>query len=340
MPSRNGAPETPTPHVIIARSPLRLSLGGGGTDLPSFYQRHCGFVIAAAIDRYVYVAVHEPFVERIILKYARTERVRSVDAIRHPIIREALRLVGARNRLEIASMSDIPAGTGLGSSGSFTTALLQVLHALAGNEISATALAAQACHIEIDRLGEPVGKQDPYIAAVGGITAFTIRESGEVEVDPLKLSSATVAALQQHTLLYFTGLTRRASSILGHQDTQTRHDDQSMIENLNAIKRIGRDIKNVLESGNLRCFGELMHAHWQYKRTRSPNMTNSSIDRCYEVARANGALGGKVVGAGGGGFLMLYSEDPERVRRAMNTFGLTEVPVHFDFAGAKVIARP
>jgi len=250
-----------------------------------------------------------------------------------------LRLLHAGGRLEIASMSDIPAGTGLGSSGSFTTALLKGLHLLAKHQVLPTNLAEQACHIEIERLGEPVCKQDQYIAACGGITAFTIDESGSVAVESLRLSSDTLHALEDNMLLFFTGFTRSAGKILEHQDAQTRHDDSAMIENLNVIKRIGYDVRKVLEAGDMRCFGELMHVHWQHKRERSPNMTNSDIDRCYQFARDNGALGGKLVGAGGGGFLMLYGEDKTCLRRAMSSMGLREVRFRFDFEGTKLVAE-
>ncbi len=325
--------------MIITRSPLRLSLGGGGTDLPSYYERCGGFVISAAIDKYVYVAVHEPFEDKIILKYSKTELVSSADQVQHPLIREALKLVGRTARVEIASMSDIPAGAGLGSSGSFTTALLKALHALGRNHVPPSALAEQACQIEIDRLGDPVGKQDQFAAAVGGITAFTINRTGTVTIEPLQLSSDTINALEDNLLLFFTGLTRSAGEILEHQDQQTRRNDQAMVDNLNTIKQIGHQSRTLLEAGDLRCFAELMHVHWQLKRERSPNMTTSGIDRCYEIAREHGALGGKVVGAGGGGFLMLYSEDKTRLRRKMSGLGLREVRVRFDFEGTKVVAH-
>ena len=295
--------------------------------------------MAAAIDKHVYIALHEPFEDRIILKYAQTEHVTSVDDIRHPILREAMRLLRPGGRLEIVSMSDIPAGSGLGSSGSFTTALLQGLHALTNTPAIPTMLAEEACEIEIGRVGDPVGKQDQYIAAVGGITAFSIDRLGKVTVEPLRLSNDTVMALQDNLLLFFTGLTRSAASLLGHQNEQTRRCDRAMIENLNDIKRMGYEIRRALETGDLRCFAELMDVHWQRKRVRSPNMTNPTIDRCYSVARANGALGGKVVGAGGGGFLMVYAEEHERLRNAMATVGLREVRVRFDFEGTKVVAR-
>ncbi len=325
--------------MIITRSPLRLSLGGGGTDLPSYYSRYGGFLISAAIDRYVYITLHEPFVDQIILKYSRLESVELVEELQHPIVREALKLVGIDGRLEMASMSDIPAGTGLGSSGSFTTALLKGLHLMKKNSLTPKALAEQACHIEMNLLREPVGKQDQYIAAYGGIMAFSISPSGEVEGEPLRMSPETLHNLEDNLALYFTGFTRAASAILKDQNDKTKQDNSEMIDNLHRVKQIGYDSRKVLENGDLRCFAELMHVHWQNKRARLGSLTNSAIDEYYEAGRANGALGGKVIGAGGGGFLMFYTEDKTRLRRGMTPTGLREVRMRFDFEGTKVVAQ-
>ena len=325
--------------MIITRSPLRISLGGGGTDLPSYSRDFGGFVISAAIDKHVYLTIHEPFTGQILLKYSQMEVVGSRSEIRHPVIREALGMVGIESQIEIASMSDIPSGTGLGSSGSFATALLKGLHTLQRNYAPPKLVAEQACHIEMELLREPVGVQDPYIAAFGGVTAFTIDRSGEVHPEALRLDPETLHNLEDNLLLFFTGFTRSASDILRDQDTRTRQDDQEMIDNLHRVKQIGLDSRKMLEQGNLRCFAELMHTHWENKRMRSPNMTNSVIDQYYEFARANGALGGKVIGAGGGGFLMLYSEEKTRLRRAMTSCGLREVRIRFDFEGSKVVAQ-
>jgi D-glycero-alpha-D-manno-heptose-7-phosphate kinase len=236
-------------------------------------------------------------------------------------------------------MSDIPAGTGMGSSGSFTTALLKGLHLLKKNSLPPKELAEQACHIEMNLLREPVGKQDQYIAAFGGLMAFSIDPSGEVEVEPLRMSPETLHNLEDNTALFFTGFTRAASEILKDQDDKTKQDDAQMIDNLHTVKQIGYDSRKVLEKGDLRCFAELMHVHWQNKRARSAHMTNSAIDEYYETGRANGALGGKVIGAGGGGFLMFYSEDKTRLRRVMTSLGLREVRMRFDFEGTKVLAQ-
>ena len=322
--------------MIITRSPLRISLGGGGTDLPSYYREHTGFLIAAALDKYVYITVHEPFVNQIIVKYSKLEIVESAAEVQHPIVREALKLVGLNSHLEIASMSDIPAGTGLGSSGSFTTALLRALHMIKKNVLTPRELAEQACHIEMDLLKEPIGKQDQYIAAFGGLTCFTFNPDGTVDVQPLKVSTNTLHTLEDNLALFFTGYTRNASAILKDQDSKSKEKDQSMIDNLHFVKKLGYDSKEALESGDLRKFAELMHVHWEHKKARTKGMSNSNIDDYYQLARENGALGGKLIGAGGGGFLMFYSEDKTRLRAAMTHAGLREVRFRFDFEGTRV----
>lgn len=326
--------------MIIARSPLRLSLGGGGTDLPSYYREHEGFLIAAAIDKYVYITIHQTFITDLIIKYSSMERVSSIEEVKHPILREALKLVGIREtNLEITSMADIPTGTGLGSSGSFTTAVLKALHTLRKNIIQPDELAAQACEIEIDRLGEPIGKQDQYIAAFGGITCFRFLPNDQVEVTPLKLGSHTLHELEDNLVLFFTGFTRSASSILKDQDSRSCKKDPEMLDNLHFTKRVGLESKEALELGDLRRFAELMHLHWERKRCRSVGMSNAAIDRWYELARSNGALGGKLVGAGGGGFLLLYAEEKTRLRKALLDAGLKEVRWRFDFQGTTVISQ-
>ncbi|OFV95859.1 MAG: galactokinase [Acidobacteria bacterium RIFCSPLOWO2_12_FULL_54_10] len=326
--------------MIIARSPLRISIGGGGTDLPSYYRKHGGFLIAAAIDRYVYITVHRTFVDEFIIKYSKLERVRTIDEVQHPIMREALKLVGIREpNIEITSMADIPDGTGLGSSGSFTTALLKALHAYQRGIISPAQLAAQASHIEIDRLGEPIGKQDQYISAFGGLTCFQFLPNDEVEAHPLQISMESLHDLEDNLILFFTGFTRSASSILKEQNDRTKLDEAEMVANLHRVKELGVETKRCLESGRLRDFAELMNVHWQHKKKRSPIMTNSQIDQWYQLAMANGALGGKLIGAGGGGFLMFYSEDKSKLRHVLTQAGLREVRFQFDFEGTKIIVQ-
>jgi D-glycero-alpha-D-manno-heptose-7-phosphate kinase len=325
--------------MIITRSPLRISLGGGGTDLPSYYREHTGFLIAAAIDRHVHIIINRSILPEMILKYSQTERVSDVAQIQHPLVREAMLLVGVPAQgLEIAAMADIPAGTGLGSSGSFCTALLRGLHELNGGNPSAAEIAEQACHIEIERLQEPVGKQDQYIAAVGGVTCFRFNPDGHVEYWPLRASADTLRRLEQNLLLFFTGYTRSASEVLREQDTKTKAADASMIENLHFIKDLGLKSKEALEAGDLRGFAELMNVHWWSKKKRSGNMSNSRIDEWYELGMKNGGLGGKLIGAGGGGFLMFYTEEQERLCQAMAKAGLQHVPFRFDFEGTRVVA--
>lgn len=326
--------------MIITRSPLRISLGGGGTDLPSYYRQYGGFLIAAAIDKYVYITLHQTFVQELIIKYSKMEWVKSVDEVQHPLIRESLRLtrVGAPH-LEITSMADIPAGTGLGSSGSFTTALLKALHTLNKNLIHPQELAEQACKIEIDILKEPIGKQDQYIAAYGGITCFRFLPNDQVEAWPLKIDMETLYNLEDNLLLFFTGYSRTASKILKEQDVRSKQNEEEMIANLHFIKELGWKSKEALEAGDLVKLGELMNVHWEHKKQRSANMSNEQIDQWYELALKNGALGGKIIGAGGGGFLMFYAQDKARLRHAMRKAGLEEVRFRFDFEGTKVIAQ-
>jgi D-glycero-alpha-D-manno-heptose-7-phosphate kinase len=326
--------------VIITRSPLRISLGGGGTDLPSYYRQFGGFVISAAIDRYVFITLHQTFVDYLIIKYSHMENVRSLDEIQHPLIREALRYAGVEPAyLEIASMSDIPAGTGLGSSGSFTTALLHALHTMQNRILTRQELAECACHLEIDVLQEPVGKQDQYIAAYGGITAFEFNPDGSVEVRPLRLSSETLFNLEDNLLLFFTGYSRSASSILKDQDQRSKQQDADMFSNLHFVKELGQRSLQALEGGDLREFGGIMHAHWEHKKKRSGAMSNGAIDEWYELARQNGAIGGKLIGAGGGGFLMFYTEQKTHLRSAMRKAGLREVRLRFDFGGTGVVTN-
>jgi D-glycero-alpha-D-manno-heptose-7-phosphate kinase len=326
--------------MIIVRSPLRISLGGGGTDLASYYRDHEGFLIAAAIDKYVYVSLIKPFQPGIYLKYSEIEHVDGVDQVRHRIIREALKLFPAEaSQIEITTLADIPAGTGLGSSGSFTTALLRALHAQSRSIIHPRELAEQACHVEIDILKEPIGKQDQYIAAFGGITCFNFRKDGTVDAQPLALAEDTLNALADNLLIFFTGYARSASNILRDQDTRTRQNDGSMVDNLHYVKDIGLRSKAALEQGDLVGFGKLMHEHWLHKRKRSSGMSNSQIDRWYDLGMNSGAIGGKLIGAGGGGFLMFYAEEKVRLRHVMREAGLTEVRFHMDFEGTKVLVQ-
>ncbi|MEK6372964.1 MAG: galactokinase [Acidobacteriota bacterium] len=324
--------------MIITRSPLRITLGGGSTDLPSYYESFGGFLIAAAIDRYVYVTVTRPFAPSIHVKYSDIEHVQTVDEIRHPIIREALRMQNLRTpQIEITTLADIPAGTGLGSSGSFTTALIKALYAHRRRPLHASEVARLACEIEIDRLHEPVGKQDQYIAAYGGLTCFDFNADGSVAARPLAISMDTLFDLEDNLLLFFTGFSRSAGTILKEQNDRSQQLDDEMLSNLHYVKDLGYRSQRALESGNCRLFGELMHEHWERKKRRSTQMSNPQIDEWYELGRSKGAVGGKLVGAGGGGFLLFYAEDRKSVRQAMAHAGLEEVRFRFDFEGTKVL---
>lgn len=325
--------------MIITRTPLRISIGGGGTDAPSFYQHRPGFVLAAAIDKYIYVGINPRFTDDFLLKYSAMEQVGTIEEIQHRIIRETLSMLKMKPGIEIVTLADIPAGTGLGSSGSFTVGLLRTLHAYRKEHIDPGALAAQACHIEIDRLREPVGKQDQYIAAFGGFTCFEFDKTGTVLSTRLDISQDTINDLEDHLALFFTGYSRAASSILEDQHTRSQAHDETMLANLTETMEIGREIKRALEEGDPAEFGRLMDHHWKIKRERSQGMSNQSIDRWYDVGMANGALGGKLVGAGAGGFLLFYAAEIDRLRAAMTAEGLPEVRFTFDQDGSTVIVR-
>jgi D-glycero-alpha-D-manno-heptose-7-phosphate kinase len=324
--------------MIITRSPLRISLGGGGTDLPSYYEKFGGFLIAAAIDRYVYVTVNRPFGPGIRLKYSDIENVDTVDEVHHPILREALRMMNLRTpQIEITTLAEIPSGTGLGSSGSFTTALVKALYAHRRRLLHSSEVARLACEIEIERLHEPVGKQDQYIAAYGGVTCFDFHPDGSVSAQPLAIEMDTLFELEDNLLLFFTGFSRSAGSLLQDQKTRSEVADPEMIENLHYVKDLGYRSQRALEVGRCHEFGELLHEHWEHKKRRSKGMSNPKIDEWYELGRRNGAIGGKLVGAGGGGFLLFYAEDRKSLRQAMREAGLEEVRFRFDFEGTKVL---
>jgi D-glycero-alpha-D-manno-heptose-7-phosphate kinase len=326
--------------MIITRSPLRISLGGGGTDLPSYYREHEGFLLSAAIDKYVFVTINRPFLEGIYIKYSAIENVKNVQDVQHPIIREALAMENLNTpQIEITSLADIPSGTGLGSSGSFTTALLKAIYTYRKKHIHQEQLAELACHIEIDRLKEPIGKQDQYIAAVGGVTCFAFHKDDRVTSAPLNISINTLHDLEDNLLLFFTGFSRSASGILKDQNVKSQKNDEGMLRNLHYVKELGYRSKDALESGNLIEFGEIMHEHWENKKLRSGGMSNPQIDTWYELAMRNGAIGGKLVGAGGGGFLMFLANDRNKLREVMTKAGLEEVRFKFDFEGTKVIAN-
>jgi D-glycero-alpha-D-manno-heptose-7-phosphate kinase len=326
--------------VIITRAPLRIPLGGGGTDLPSYYSEYGGFILSAAIDKYVFINVNRPKTdESIRLKYAETEIVDKVDDIKHPLFREALRAAGVESNVEIASLADVPAGTGMGSSGSFLVALLTALHALKRQNIPTQALAEEACTIEIERAGQPVGKHDQYLAAFGGLTSLEIEKNGMVHVRPLETSAHVVEELRNNTLIFYTGIVRRSFDILQQQQHDTQAGDRSVVESLHATKEIGLRIKKALESGDVDEFGRLLDVHWQNKKRRSSKISDGHLDEVYELAKQNGALGGKLMGAGGGGFFLFYAPNGRKpgLRAALTGAGLREMLFDFDHEGAKVL---
>ena len=324
--------------MIIVRSPLRISLGGGGTDLPSYYKEHGGFLISAAIDKYVYITLHETFEDEMILKYSKLEKVKNINDIEHPIIRESLKLLNfTKTSIEISSMADIPAGTGLGSSGSFTAALLKALHTYQKNIVTQKLIAEQACQIEIEKLKEPVGKQDQFISAIGGITAFDFRKNGDVDYKPLKISNEILYNLEDNLILYFTGFSRKSSKILKDQDEKSKENNQEMIENLHFTKELGKESMIQIQNGNLENFAKLMHKHWEHKKERSKGMSNKEIDSLYDSAIKSGAIGGKLIGAGGGGFLMFYVNDKKSFRESFAKTNLKELRFKFDFKGVHTI---
>ena len=328
--------------MILARAPLRISLGGGGTDLPSYYTQYGGFILSAAINKYVYIYLNRPSADNLLrVKYSSYEKVDSVDLIQHDLVRPALKLLNLNGNLEIVSMADVPAGTGLGSSGTYLVALLCGLYELRREKVPTQALAETACHIEMNLAEHPVGKHDHYLAAFGGFTCLNIGRDGKVQVSTLDISLTTLEELRNCILLFYTGLTRSSTTILKEQKAGTEGGDKTTVESLHKTLELGYQVKEALESGNLDDFGRLLHTHWENKKKRSRMISDASIDRCYELAREHGALGGKIVGAGGGGFLMLYCPNDSKasVRQAMAAEGLNEMPYNFDFEGAKVLVN-
>lgn len=326
--------------MIISRAPVRISLGGGGTDLESYYSKYGGFLIAGAIDKHVFISANKRFYDSIRLSYSETEIVNGVDNIKHRIFREALKLLNMNNGIELVSIADVPANCGLGSSSSFTVSLLNALHAYKREFISQKQLAEEACHIEIDLLGEPIGKQDQYISAFGGVTTLTFENDGNVIVEPVKMTEEAMDELERNILLFHTGIERSASEILSEQNEKSKRDEADVIETLHKIKNIGLETKKAFEKGDLDRFGELLDVHWQTKKQLSKKVSSGSIDEWYDTAMRNGALGGKIMGAGGGGFFMFYcSEDQAKLTNALKEKGLKQMRFRFDFEGAKILVN-
>ncbi len=327
--------------MMISRAPVRFSLGGGGTDLPSYCNEHGGFLVAASIDKYIYVAVNRRFYASILLKYSKTEQVDRIDQIQHPLFREAMRLTGVTDGIELASIADLPANSGLGSSSAFTVALLNALHAYRREFVATEQLAREACQIEIDILKEPIGKQDQYISAYGGITAFTFEPGGGVTVERVPMKTEVIEDLEMNLLVFYSGIERKASDVLSEQKKTITSNKDDAVQRMHRIKALGHDTKRILMSGSIDQYGDLLHEHWMNKRKLASNMTDGTIDEHYEAARKAGAIGGKLMGAGGGGFFMFYVR-PESRRKLYETLvarGLQPLRFRFDFDGARITAN-
>jgi D-glycero-alpha-D-manno-heptose-7-phosphate kinase len=327
--------------MIVSRAPVRFSLGGGGTDLPAYSSRFGGFLVSAAIDKYIFVTANKRFYKDIRLAYSKTEIVPSVDKIEHPIFREALRVTGIDSSIELTSVADLPANSGLGSSSSFTVALLNALHTYKREFVSSRQLAEEACAIEIERLGEPIGKQDQYIAAFGSVTAFTFDTDGSVHVEPVPVADEVLDELASNLVIVYSGVERPARVVLGEQGKRLRDLEPDVIERMHTIKKLGREVYDLLVKGDLDRYGELLHEHWTAKRKVASKMTDATLDELYDSARAAGAIGGKLMGAGGGGFFMLYvrPSDRRRVIEAMLARGLRVLKFRFDLDGARIVAN-
>ncbi|MDP9002711.1 MAG: sugar kinase [Myxococcota bacterium] len=327
--------------MIVSRAPVRFSLGGGGTDLPAYAHEHGGFVVAASVDKFVFVCVARRFQNTIRLAYSESEIVDSVDQIKHRIFRAALESAGLKSGLELHSLADVPANTGLGSSSSFTVALLNGLHAFKREFVPAEQLAREACHLEIDVLKEPIGKQDQYIAAFGGISAMTFHTDGSVDVERLPLREEVLDELESNLVIYYSGVERSASTVLNEQAKTIAENRDAAVARMHRIKALGYDTKRILLSGQIDAYGEMLHEHWTNKRKLASNMADSTIDEHYEMARNAGAIGGKLMGAGGGGFFMFYVRAAERrrVHDALSARGLRPLRFRFDFDGARIMAN-
>jgi D-glycero-alpha-D-manno-heptose-7-phosphate kinase len=327
--------------MIVSRAPVRFSLGGGGTDLPSYSRNHGGFVVAAAVDKFVFVCVARRFQDTIRLAYSESEIVDSVDKLKHRIFREALRMSGIERGIELHSLADVPANTGLGSSSSFTVALMNGLHAFKREFVPIEQLAREACQLEIDILKEPIGKQDQYIAAYGGVSAMTFHPDGSVDVERLPLRDEVIDELESNLVIYYSGVERAAATVLSEQAKTITANKDDAVQRMHRIKALGYETKRILISGKTDTYGEMLHEHWTNKRALASNMADSAIDEHYDAARKAGAIGGKLMGAGGGGFFMFYvrAADRRRVQDTLAARGLRAMRFRFDFDGARIMAN-
>ena len=325
--------------MIITRTPFRITLGGGGTDLPSYYSKHGGFIFSAGIDKYMLITLNRPVIdESIHVKYSKLETVHSVGELQHDIAREILRYTGIEKNIDINSVGDLPAGTGLGSSSCYAVGLLHAIHALQRRYISLAELAEEDFKIEAGILKRPIGKQDPYMAAFGGLAVLDIGKDGSVKVRKANVSPENADELNHNMLAFYTGLTRSADMILGEQTKAVTENQKDVVESMHYIKELGYEILEAIESGEIDEVGKKFHAHWQHKKRISTKMSNPEFDKIYAKAIENGALGGKISGAGGGGFFVFYVPgNQKKFRETMKELGLREMRYRFEFEGSKVV---
>ncbi|MEW6382161.1 MAG: galactokinase [bacterium] len=327
--------------MIITRTPFRITLGGGGTDLPSYYTRYGGFVFSAAINKYMFINLNRPVVDDLVrVKYAKSEIVKHRDDLQHEIARAALSMLGIEKAIEVISSADIPDGTGLGSSSCYTVGLLNAIHALKRDYISLPDLAEEACYLEIEQLKKPIGKQDQYIATFGGLTAFEIARDGRVTVMRVDVPPSVVDDLRRNMLMFYTGVSRQSMDILSEQNKGAQNSKKTVLDSLHYIKESGYQIKELIEKGNLTDFGLMLDKHWEHKKKMSSKISSLEFDRIYQVAKDYGALGGKITGAGGGGFFLFYIEKGhDQLRTAMHMMGLREMRFNFEFEGSKILVN-
>jgi len=324
--------------MIFSRAPLRISIGGGGTDLPSYYKKRSGYVISAAINKYIYISIGQTFNKKFILKYSKLEEVNNISKIKHPLFRETLKELKISSPVNISSHADIPSGSGLGSSGCFTVALVKALGELKKLKLPKNKLAEIACKIEIKRLKEPVGKQDQYSSAFGGLRSYKFLKNGEVVTKEININRRKLEQFKNSLSIYYTGILRNSYDILKTQDTKSKKMNKEMLYNLDKIKEMGLQTKDILEKGNLTEYGYLMNDHWNSKKKRSPQMTSKYINYLYDYGLENGAIGGKLIGAGGGGFLIFYCKNSKELELSFKKIKIDKIDFNIDFEGVKTLS--
>ena len=324
--------------MIFSRAPLRISVGGGGTDLPSYYLKRNGFVVSAAINKYIYISIGQTFNKKFLLKYSKFAEVSDIKKIKHPLFRETLKELKIRTPVNISSHADIPSGSGLGSSGCFTVALIKALNGIRNKKIDNKKLAELACKIEITKLKEPVGKQDQYASTFGGLRSYNFLKSGEVIIKNIKIKKKKLINFKNSLSMYYTGILRDSYDILKTQDIKSKRMNKEMLINLDMIKEMGFNTKYILEKGNIEEYGYLLNDHWKTKKKRSPNMTSKFINKLYDYGLKNGATGGKLIGAGGGGFLLFFSNNVKELDAAFNKINIKKMNFDFEFDGAKILS--